>query len=44
MQNKVPEVEKALQDYLNKTGCTDPTAINYDPKALIDNNSCIRKV
>ncbi|GIU70126.1 MAG: hypothetical protein KatS3mg002_1362 [Candidatus Woesearchaeota archaeon] len=36
---KVAELNKQIQQPIY--GCTDPTALNYDPNATIDNNTCI---
>ena len=30
-----------LTDTIGSTGCTDPTATNYDPNAIIDDGSCV---
>jgi len=30
--------------YTTSWGCTDPTAINYDPSATFDNNSCLEHI
>lgn len=33
-------ITQALDDFFNRRGCTDPKSSNYDPKALIDDDSC----
>tara|TARA_B100000767_G_scaffold271859_1_gene298345 strand:+ start:1430 stop:1729 length:300 start_codon:yes stop_codon:yes gene_type:complete len=32
--------EQPLYNFIMTPGCTDPTALNYDPNALIDDGSC----
>ncbi len=33
-------MEDALASYFDRPGCTNPMAINYDPRALKDDGKC----
>jgi hypothetical protein len=36
--------QQPLYNFISTPGCTDPTALNYDPNATIDDGSCVQQL